>query len=137
MPQTHRLELLGLLLALGASAFGLIYAAPGLASLTFAIRAPVSFSIGVDAALGLAGLTLTVLGSLAAIVISQIKVPGGDIGAALIIWTNFIALILGDALFYAGYVGGTDLIVGLVSAALTVAGLMVISGRGRAGVQPG
>jgi len=125
---------LGLLLALGAAAFGLIYATPGLASLTLGPRATVTFSVGAEAALGLAGLGLTALGSLAAIVISQLKLPGGDIGAALIIWTNVVVLVVGDALFYGGYTGGTDMLVGLVSAALTVAGLMVISGRGRAGV---
>ncbi len=137
MLQTTRWELLGLLLTLGAAAFGLIYAAPGLASLTLAARASVTFSITAGAALGLAGLVLTVLGSLSAIVVSQLKVPGSDFGAALIIWTNFIAVVLGDILFYAGYTGGTDMLVGLVSAALTVTGHMVISGRGRAVTQPG
>ena len=82
-------------------------------------------------------MVLTVLGSLAAIVISQLKAPGSNIGAALLVWTDFIALVLGDVLFYGGYSGGTDVLVGLVSAALTVAVLMVISGRGRAGAQPG
>jgi hypothetical protein len=135
--QTHRWELLGLLLTLGASAFGLIYVTPDLASLTLGPRATLTFSIGADAAVGLAGLVLTVLGSLAAIVISQLKAPGSNIGAALLVWTDFIALVLGDVLFYGGYSGGTDVLVGLVSAALTVAVLMVISGRGRAGAQPG
>lgn len=132
MPQIQKWELTGLLLALGASAFGLIYAAPGEASLTLGFRGALSFSIGVEAALGLSGLALTVLGSMAAIVISQLKAPGGDIGAALVFWTDFIVLVVGDVLFYGGYVGGTDILVGLVSAALTVAGLMIVSGRGRA-----
>jgi len=137
LPQTHRWELLGLLLILGASAFGLLYAAPGEASLTIGFGAHASFSIGAEAAVGLAGFALTVFGSLAAIVISQLKAPGNDIGAALIFWINFIVLVMGDALFYGGYVGGTDILVGLVSAALTIAGLMIISGRGPAGAPLG
>jgi len=135
--QTQRLELLGLLLSVGASAFGLIYVAPALASLTIGLRATLTFSVGVDAALGLAGLALTALGSLGAMVISQLKTGGSGVGAALLIWTNFIVLVFGDVLFYGGYTGGTDLLVGLVSAALTVAILMVVAGRGRAGAQPG
>lgn len=137
MIQTHRWELLGLLLTLGASAFGLIYVTPDLASLTLGLHPTLTFSIGADAALGLAGLAMTALGSLAAIVISQLKPSGDDIGATLLVWTNFTVLVLGDVLFYAGYSEGPDLLVGLVSAALTVAVLMVISGRGRAGAQPG
>ena len=133
MLQSQRWELLGLLLSLGASSFGLIYVTPALASLTIGPRATLTFSVGADAALGLAGMALTALGSLAAIVLSQLKSQGGGIGAALLVWTNLIVLAFGDALFYGGYTGGSDLLVGLVSAALTVAILMVISGRGRAG----
>lgn len=118
---------------LGASAFGLIYVTPALASLTIGPHATLTFSVGVDGALGLAGLALTAFGSLAAIVVSQLKIPGGGIGAALLVWTDVIVLVFGDALFYGGYSGGSDLLVGLVSAALTVVILMVISGRGRAG----
>ena len=137
MPQTQRWELLGLLLSFGASAFGLIYVTPSLATLTIGLRASLTFSVGADNALGLAGLALTAFGSLAAIVISQLKTPRGGVGAALLVWTNLIVLAFGDALFYAGYTGGSALLVGLVSAALTVAILTVISGRGRAGTQPG
>ncbi|HXW95394.1 MAG TPA: hypothetical protein VEJ19_06795 [Nitrososphaerales archaeon] len=133
MPRTETWELLGLLLASGGSAFGLIYAAPDLASLTFALRAPVSFSISADAALGLAGLALTALGSLVAILVGQLKPSGNNIGALLIIWTNLIVLALGDALFCLGYLAGTDLLVGLVSAGLTTVTLIIISGRPRIG----
>ena len=133
MPRTDTWELLGLLLASGESAFGLIYAAPGLASLTFALRAPVSFSISADAALGLAGLALTALGSLVAILMGQLKPPGNNIGALLITWTNLVVLALGDVLFYLGYLAGTDLLVGLVSAGLTTATLIIISARPRTG----
>ena len=135
MPKTERWELLGLFLTSGGSAFGLIYAAPGLATLTFALRATMTFSIGADAALGLSGLALTAVGSLAAILMGQLKPPGNDIAAPLIVWTNLAVLILGDILFYAGYLAGTDIIVGLVSAALTIATLLIISGRPRAAEQ--
>jgi hypothetical protein len=133
LPNTERWELLGLLLASGGSAFGLIYAAPDLANLTFALRATVTFSISAEAALGLSGLALTALGSIAAILMGQLKPPGTNIGAALIVWTNLAVLMLGDVLFYAGYLAGTDILVGLVSAALTIASLLIISGRPRPG----
>ena len=133
MPRTETLELLGLFLTSVGSGFGIIYAAPDLASLTFALRAPVSFSISADAALGLAGLALTVMGSLVAILMGQLKPPGNNIGALLIILTNLVVLILGDILFYLGYLAGTDILVGLVSAGLTAATVLVISGRPRAG----
>jgi len=133
MPRTETWELLGLLLTSGGSAFGLIYAAPGLASLTLALRVTMTFSISVEAALGLAGLALTALGSFVAILMGQLKPPGKDIGAVLITWTNLAVLVLGDVLFYLGYLAGTDILVGLVSAGLTTASLLVISSRPRAG----
>ena len=129
--------MLGLLLASGGSAFGIIYAAPDLANLTFTLRAPVSFSISAEAAMGLAGLALTALGSFVAVLMGQLKPPGNNIGALLIIWTNLVVLILGDALFYLGYLGGTDILVGLVSAGLTTATLLIIAGRPRPGAPPG
>jgi len=125
-----------LIITSGGSAFGLIYAAPNLASLTFALRATVSFSISTEAALGLAGLALTALGSLVAILMGQVKPSGNNIGALLLIWTNIVVLVLGDVLFYLGYLGGTDILVGLVSAGLTTATLLVISGRPRVGAPP-
>jgi hypothetical protein len=137
MPRTGTWELLGLLLTSGGSAFGILYAAPNLASLTFTLRAPVSFSISAEAAMGLAGLALTALGSLVAVLMGQLKPPGNNIGALLIIWTNLVVLILGDVLFYLGYLGGTDILVGLVSAGLTTATLLIIAGRPRPGAQTG
>ena len=95
-----------------------------------------TFSINAEAALGLAGLALTTLGSLVAILMGQLKPPGNDIGALLVIWTNITVLVLGDVLFYLGYLAGTDILVGLVSAGLTTVSLLVISGRPRAGVPP-
>jgi len=133
LPRTEAWELVGLLLASGGSAFGLIYAAPGLASLTLALRGPVTFSFSAESALGLAGLALTALGSLVAMMMGQLKPPGNNIGALLIIYTNLVVLLLGDVLFYLGYVAGTDLLVGLVSAGLTAATLLIIAGRPRTG----
>jgi hypothetical protein len=132
LPKTETWELLGLLLTSVGSAFGMIYAAPDLASQTFALRAPVTFSISTEAALGLAGLALTALGSLVAILMGQLKPPGNNIGALLVIWTNLLVLVLGDALFCLGYLAGTDILVGLVSAGLTTASLLIIAGRPRA-----
>jgi len=132
LPRTETWELLGLLLASGGSAFGLIYAAPDLASLTLALRGPVTFSISAEAAFGLAGLALTALGSLVSMIMGQLKPPGDNIGALLIIWTNLVVLVLGDILFYLGYLAGTDILVGSVSAGLTTATLLVVSGRPRA-----
>jgi len=136
LPRTETWELLGLLLTSGGSAFGLIYAAPDLASLTLALRAQVTFSISAEAALGLAGLALTALGSLVAILMGQLKPPGNNIGALLIIGTNLVVLVLGDVLFYLGYLAGTDILVGLVSAGLTTASLLIIAGRPRSGAPP-
>jgi hypothetical protein len=136
LPRTETLELLGLLLTAGGSAFGIIYAAPNLASLTLALRAQVTFSISAEAALGLAGLALTALGSLVAILMGQLKPARNNIGALLVIGTNLVVLVLGDVLFYLGYLAGTDILVGLVSAGLTTASLLIIAGRPRAGAPP-
>ena len=110
----------------------MIYAAPGLASLSLALRAPVTFSISAEAAFGLACFALTALGSLVAILMGQLKPPKNNIGAPLVIWTNLVVLVMGDVLFYLGYLAGTDILVGLVSAGLTTASLLIISGRPRA-----
>jgi hypothetical protein len=133
----ERWELLGLLLASGGSAFGLIYATPGLATLTYSFRGPVAFSLDPESSLGLAGLALTAFGSLAAIVMNQLRPPGSEVGASLIVWANFVVLLLGDVLFYAGYLEGTILLIGLVSAALTVVSLLIIAGRPRVGAASG
>jgi len=133
LPRTDTSELLGLLLTSGASAFGVIYAAPDLASLSITLRAAVAFSVSAEGALGLAGLALTALGSLAAMLMGQLKPPGNNIGALLVIWTNLLVLVLGDVLFYLGYLAGTDILVGLVSAGLTTVTFLIISGRPRAG----
>lgn len=128
---------MGLLLTSGGSAFGLIYATTGLATLTLTLRGPIVFSLGPQASVGLAGLALTTLGSFSAIVAQQLKPPQANVGASLVIWTNFVIILIGDILFYAGYVTATALLVGLVSAALTIASLVAITGRPRAGALSG
>jgi len=45
-------------------------------------------------------------------------------------------LVLGDVLFYLGYLAGTDILVGLVSAGLTTASLLIIAARPRSGAPP-
>lgn len=133
MPKLGTWELLGLFLTSGGSAFGLFYAAPDLVRFTVTFRGLAAFSLGAQDSLGLAGLSLTALVSFAAIIAQQLKPPeGSNIGASLIIWTNFVVVLIGDVLFYFAYVQGTVLLVGLVSAALTLAALMTIVGRPRA-----
>ena len=133
MPKLETWELLGLFLTAGGSAFGLIYAAPNLSVLTITFRGQAIFSLVPEASLGLAGLSLTTLTSFTVIVLEQLKPPDVNVGAALIIWTNFVVTLIGDALFYSGYVQGTVLLIGLVSAALTIASLLSVAGRPRAG----
>jgi hypothetical protein len=133
LPKLETWELLGLFLTSGGSAFGLIYATPNLAALTLTFRGQATFSLVPEASLGLAGLSLTALVSVAAIIVQQLKPPDVNVGAALIIWTNFVVNLIGDALFYSGYVNGSVLLIGLVSAALTIASLLSIASRPRAG----
>jgi hypothetical protein len=130
MPRLAQWELLGLLLSVGGAVFGIVYAAPSLMSLNLIFRGVTGVSAGPQASLGLAGLSITVLGSLAGIVVAQLKPPGGSLGAALIIWTNLIVLALGDILFYAGETQGTVvLLFGMATALLTTIGLWIISNR--------
>jgi hypothetical protein len=122
--------LLGQLLTAGGSFFGLIYAAPSLATLGGIFRGGIVISLGPAAALGLAGLALTGLGSFAAIIVSQPWSPDGNVGALLIFWTDFIVNLLGDALFYLVQpTASAVLLVGLSSAFLTTLGLFVIVQR--------
>ena len=134
MPKLETWELLGLFLTAGGSTFGLFYAAPALVGLSVTFRGLAAFSLGPQSSLGLAGLSLTALASFVAIIAQQLKpLQGSNIGPTLIIWTNFAVILIGDTLFYFGYVEGTVLLVGLVSAALTMASLMTITSRPRAG----
>lgn len=132
MPKLETWELLGLFLTAGGSAFGLFFAAPALVGLSVTFRGLAAFSVGPQSSLGLAGLALTTLASFVAIIAQQLKPAQGNFGPTLIIWTNFVVILIGDVLFYFGYVEGTVLLVGLVSAALTIASLMTITGRPRA-----
>jgi hypothetical protein len=132
LPKLGTSELLGLFLTSGASAFGLFYAAPELVRFTVTFRGLAAFSMGAQDSLGLAGLSLSALVPFAAIISQQLKSSeGSNIGAALIIWTNFVVVLIGDVLFYFAYVQGTILLIGLVSATLTLAGLVTILGRPR------
>jgi hypothetical protein len=122
-------ELLGLLLAAGASAFGVVYAGPSTATLSLTIRA-IEFHPTPEAALGLSSLALTAFASFAAIIIGQLKPAGNNIGASIIVWTDFVVLLIGDALFYLGNLDpAVLLLVGLSSAVLIVIGLGVIVRR--------
>ncbi|MDG6987289.1 MAG: hypothetical protein JRN71_05950, partial [Nitrososphaerota archaeon] len=75
---------------------------------------------------GLAGLSVAGLGSFVGIVIGQLRQPDGNVGVSLLFWMGFVVLVLGDALFYALQPASVVvMLVGLISAALTGAGLMV------------
>jgi hypothetical protein len=130
MSRLEQWELLGLLLSMGGAVFGIAYVAPSLLTLNVTFRGVAGFSPGPQATLGLAGLSLAALGSLAAMIISQLRPPGGSAGASLIIWVNLIVLALGDAVFY---FNGTQetvvLLFGVSSAFLTVIALWIISRR--------
>lgn len=129
MPRLETWELLGLLFAAGSSVFGLIYAAPNIAGFSLSIRGA-TITLAPEAALGLAGLALTTLGSFASIFVGQMKPSGNNLGAPVIIWTNLVVLLLGDALFYSGQTQATSvMLLGLSSAVLTVLGLLVIAQR--------
>jgi len=124
-------ELLGLLLTAGGSLFGLTYGSPSLGTPIFTFRGVV-FAGSPEAALGLAGLALTTLGSFTAIVIGQFRRSSNNAGALLIIWTDFIVLLFGGILFYLYLPQAVEvMLIGLASAVLTVVGLMVIVNRPR------
>jgi hypothetical protein len=130
MPRLEQLELLGLLLTVGGAVFGLVYVLPALVTLHVTFGGVTGVSAGPQASLGLAGLSLSALGSLAAMIIGQLRPPGRGIGASLIIWTNLLVLVLGDVLFYLGETQDTAvLLFGVSSASLTVIGLWIISRR--------
>ena len=130
LPKIEMWELLGLLLTAGGSLFGLISATPSLATLALGFRGVVIYSASSQASLGLAALALTALGSFTGIFVAQLKPPGSNIGALVIIWTDFVVLLIGDALFYLGLLEATTvMLVGLATAVLTVVGLLVIVQR--------
>jgi hypothetical protein len=130
MPKLEQLELLGLLLSVGGAVFAIVYAAPALITLSVTFRGVTGASAGPQASLGLAGLSMVALGSLVAMIIAQLRPAGRAAGASLIIWINFVVLVLGDILFYSGETQETVvLLFGLSTALLTTIGLLIISRR--------
>ncbi|MDG6957711.1 MAG: hypothetical protein JRN13_06650 [Nitrososphaerota archaeon] len=126
MPRVGAWESLGQLLSAGAAFFGLFYESPRLAALAFTLRGVVATSPSPEGAVGLAGLSVAGLGSFVGIVIGQLRQPDGNVGVSLLFWMGFVVLVLGDALFYALQPASVVvMLVGLISAALTGAGLMV------------
>ncbi|MDG6982635.1 MAG: hypothetical protein JRM74_04185 [Nitrososphaerota archaeon] len=126
MPRVGAWESLGQLLSAGAAFFGLFYESPRLAALAFTLRGVVAASPSPEGAVGLAGLSVAGLGSFVGIVIGQLRQPDGNVGVSLLFWMGFVVLVLGDALFYALQPASVVvMLVGLISAALTGAGLMV------------
>ena len=126
MPRVGAWESLGQLLSAGAAFFGLFYESPRLAALAFTLRGVVAASPSPEGAVGLAGLSVAGLGSFVGIVIGQLRQPDGNVGVSLLFWMDFVVLVLGDALFYALQPASVVvMLVGLISAALTGAGLMV------------
>ncbi len=129
MPRMEEWELLGLLLVAGGAIFGVAYGVPGMTTLSLTNRA-VGFHLDAEAAMGLSALVLAALTSFAAIVVGYLKPAGNNIGATIIIWTDFVVLLVGDVLFYLGYLDAPIiLLVGLASAVLTMIGLGVIVRR--------
>ena len=130
MPRLAQWELLGLILTVGGAICGVVSAAPALVNLNLTFRGAAVVSSGPQASLGLAGLSVAALGSLAAIIVAQLRPPGERVGASLIIWANLMVLALGDVLFYLGETQGTVvLLFGLSTAVLTTIGLWIITGR--------
>jgi hypothetical protein len=130
MVKLEQWELLGLLLSVGGAVFGIAYVAPSLLTLNITFRGVTGVSASPQTSLGLAGFSLSALGSLVAMIIGQFRPPGGSAGASLIIWVDFIVLALGDILFYAGETQETVILLfGMSGALLTIVGLWIISRR--------
>lgn len=123
-------EALGQLLTALTALTGLAYAAPGLVTLSASFRGVVLFSATPASALGLAFLLYSGVGSFAALVLGQVRRSDGSIGAALLFWIGFVALALGDALFYALQPSeALVLLIGGASAVLVTLGTLVIVQR--------
>lgn len=129
MSRTESWELLGLFLTAGASLSGLAVVFPSVGAVTTPFGGIVLLGRP-EASVGAAGLALTVLGSAALIILGQLRPPGGNPGASLIVWTDFAVLVVGDALFYSRQLQPpVILLVGLASAVLTGFTLFVVGAR--------
>ena len=132
MPRTAAWEFLGQVLSAGAALFGVIYGSSQLSALRITFVGVFASPPSPEAAVGLAGLALTVLGSFVAILVGRLRKTEGGIGSTLLFWVDFVVLLLGDALFYAlGPSAATAVVmlVGLASAVLTSIALTV-TGQG-------
>ena len=132
MPKTETWEALGQLLTAGAAIFGLIYAAPELASISGVLRGDIIFSTTALGAVGLAGLAFSSLGSFVGILLGELRQPEDNIGAALLFWVDFAVLVIGGIAFYALSLSSVVvLLIGGTSAVLTGLGLLIILHRQR------
>jgi hypothetical protein len=132
MPKTGIWEALGQLLTAGAAIFGLVYAAPEVASFSGILRGAIVFSTSPTGAVGLAGLTFSSLGSFVGLILGQLRQPDENVGASLLFWADFGVLVVGGVAFYALSLSSVVvLLIGGTSAVLTALGLLVIIQRQR------
>ena len=133
MPKTEAWEALGGLLVAATAFFDLAYVAPGMATLGATFRGVIVFSTTPAGAVGLAGLAYSALGGFVGVVLGQVRGPGENVGAALLMWIDFAVLVVGGAAFYALSPSSTVvLLIGGMSGALTTIATMVVVQRRRA-----
>ncbi len=120
-------EFAGQLLCAGAAFYALAFAAPSLVSLNVTFRTTF-FAISPQGALGVAGLSVTAMGSLVAIILGGLRPHRSTTGALLLFWTDLAVLLVGDIVFYAEPPAETTvMLIGAVSGLLTAAGLLVVA----------
>ena len=125
-------EFIGQLLTASAALFGLVYEGPNLTTLTATFGGVIGFSPAPAGAVGLAGLTIAGAGAFVGMVLGQIKPSDGNVGSAILFWTGFLVLVLGDALFYALQPSApVAMLIGGAAAVLTSLGLLAIVQRPR------
>lgn len=130
-------ELLGQVLTAGAALFGIAYEFPLSANPAVTFGGVVFLGSNAGGALGIAGLSVAVLGSFAGIILGQLRPPDRSRGASLLFWTNFAVLLFGGILFYAVQPPVVIVaLIGVLSAFLTTLGLVVIVRRPRISLLP-
>ena len=130
MSRTAPWELAGFFLAAGSSLFALFYASPPLQTLEPVFRGGIGFSPNGEAALGLATLALAGFASFTGMLLALLKPPAGEVGVIVIVWTEVLVLVAGDAVWYfTGVHAPTVLLVGLVAGVLAFLALLGVSGR--------